>query len=353
MLIYYIILGLLLIAWLISNLFVETKIKKVLNIIFTIIVFALIGLRDVSVGADTSKYESLYKSQYEWTEVGYNLIVFVFNYLKIDFRIFLIVLTIFAGVSFYYFCSKYSKDYLLTLIFFITIGLFSMYMTGIRQVIAITIIIWAIECIIQKKLLGFVLLVLLASKFHSSAILVLPIYFFRIFNINRKNIKSIFLIFIFMFIFSIIFQSQLLTVAEKFVPKSYDDIELTSYKYVLNPLVLIVEVSITIFILIFAKNSNIIENEKICTILLILQICNVLIQTIFSSVVIVVRVSYYFDIAKIILITYALKYFNKRKDYILVSLIIVLLCILKFSISIPGAYSKIDEYKFFFNLLNN
>jgi hypothetical protein len=68
------------------------------------------------------------------------------------------------------------------------------HLSGIRQTLAICFFIFAVHYATQKKLLWYVLFVLLATGMHNSAIILLPVYF--ILNEKRLNKKRILIIFL-------------------------------------------------------------------------------------------------------------------------------------------------------------
>lgn len=71
-------------------------------------------------------------------------------------------------------------------IFFMTT--FSLAFNGVRQMLAVSIIFYSYKYIYEKKLFKYILLILLASLFHKSAIVCLLLYF--IWSDNGKNNKS-------------------------------------------------------------------------------------------------------------------------------------------------------------------
>src|SRR5690625_5857440 len=65
----------------------------------------------------------------------------------------------------------------ISLYVYITGGLFLVSMNGIRQVLAAAIAFNAIHFLIKRNWLGYTLIIILASFFHQSALILLPIYF--------------------------------------------------------------------------------------------------------------------------------------------------------------------------------
>lgn len=305
--------------------------------------FAIFAFRDVSVGADTSTYESLYNSQYGWHEVGYVYIVNIANKIGITFRGFLMLVSAFSVVSVGHFIKKYSEDYMFSLLMFVTVGLFTMYMTGIRQVIAISILLWSIDFIFQKKWYLFFPTVLLAASIHTSAIVFLPVYFLRWFKFSRKKIIIISLIGLVGVLF---FRDNIWEIIFPFFPKQYDDLEYNSQDHTMNILVVLIDVCILAFSLFYYKPRE--DEKKETDLMIVFQVITILLNIFGYSAMQIARLSYYFYGAKTVMIPGAINKAGRKEDRLIWTIVILVLTILKFAISIPGAYSKIDNYSFYF-----
>lgn len=158
------------------------------------------GIRSYRVGTDTGEYVSNYTSNLNPSyfqfrsdvEKGYQL----FDYLLLNIThnyFWLLFLTAFFIIfSYLRFVKKYSQDYLLSIIIFITFGTYTFMLNGLRQAIAMAIFLYAIPALINKKLLQYVLICFLASLFHMSALIMIPFYF--LININWKNIYKIIIV---------------------------------------------------------------------------------------------------------------------------------------------------------------
>lgn len=84
-------------------------------------------------------------------------------------QFFLGVIALISLFPIYMFIKNNSMDTGLSYIVFFGIPVFLMYYSGLRQIIAIGICLYSIECIKKKKPMWFILLVLFATLFHSSA----------------------------------------------------------------------------------------------------------------------------------------------------------------------------------------
>lgn len=338
---YIILFFVLIVIWLLS---ISTK-KYNYEILATIIVFLVIGLRGVTVGADTLVYKSLYDSSYIWgpNEFGYTWLTRICNGAGVSFSFFLVIVATFCAICFYMFVSKYSEDYTYSLIIFVGLGNFTMFMTGLRQTIAISIVTLAFLAMMKNKWYFFFLLVLLASTFHYSAIVILPIYLLKFIRLNRK---SILVIAISIWGVLILFGNEIFNAMNKYFPEQYADSLISiAGKYSSNFLVIAIEISIFFFCWFCLSYKK--DNDVIWNILLVFQVITVGLQLQAQSSLQIGRIMYYFDVAKIVLIPKAITRVKKDEIFIL-KVIILVLIIAKFFISVPGGYSKIDNYTFFF-----
>ena len=88
-----------------------------------------------------------------------------------------------------HFVNRYCEDVALGFSLFITLGLYTFMVQGMRQAIAMAILLFAIDFCKKRKLLPFVLMVLIAVAFHKTAIIFLPVYF--LYGIKIKPISLI------------------------------------------------------------------------------------------------------------------------------------------------------------------
>ncbi len=94
---------------------------------------------------------------------------------------------IMAFISWFFFFKAVPKFLLPLFIFFLfTDEHFFWGMNGVRQFAAMSIWLVSIKYILDRKLLKYFLLLLLASLFHRSVLLLLPFYFIPYFKLNKK-----------------------------------------------------------------------------------------------------------------------------------------------------------------------
>lgn len=161
--------------------------RKHKTVIIVVLFSLFMGLRNpLSNGADTISYYNLFErikntgweSIYVGQRVEHGFLIYVklcsvfINNPQWFFVLSAFLMFIPLGMVVY----KYSASVIQSAIMFIGFSLFSFYTTGFRQAFAISICMLAFLCIENKKLIRFILLVLLAMTFHKSAIVFMPAY---------------------------------------------------------------------------------------------------------------------------------------------------------------------------------
>ncbi len=181
----------------------ESKLKRKLYYFCFMVFWLLSGLR-YETGVDWPGYTLFFKNSlspmeavnsyfsgnFEF-ELGYTLLnAFVRLFTDNVQWLFLLVSFI---TSFLLFVSlpKYSNKLFLSLLTYFSIFYFVLDMSGIRQCIALNIFLYSIQFIINGRFGRYVLLILIAASFHTSALILIPFYF-----ILKVNFKSYILLFV-------------------------------------------------------------------------------------------------------------------------------------------------------------
>ncbi|HLS59514.1 MAG TPA: EpsG family protein [Virgibacillus sp.] len=141
------------------------------------------GLRS-NIG-DTYSYKYAYEfNDYTWELIlsekdkGFGVLQMLLqNYVSDDPQILIFVTALLTNALIVFVLYKYSRMIEISLYVYITGGLFLVSMNGIRQVLAAAIAFTAIHFLIKRNWLGYTLIIILASFFHQSALILLPIYF--------------------------------------------------------------------------------------------------------------------------------------------------------------------------------
>jgi len=146
----------------------------------------IIAFRALSVGSDTRNYSRLFEEiairdvfDNVDFELGYILLVKFLNVFSSSSRILFVFEGLLVMICYSRFISKYSDNIRQSYLFvlsYLAFNTLSFQLSAVRQAIAMCICLFAYDFIMQKKPVKFVIAVLLASMFHTSALLLLPAY---------------------------------------------------------------------------------------------------------------------------------------------------------------------------------
>lgn len=160
--------------------------------IFFFLLTLLVMLRHESVGNDTRNYLHYFQkfSRKDWQyigkesiELGFAVVNKAISVLTKQPQVYLAIVAVAVSAMIYPTYKRLCADASLTIVLFCIMSTFVMMFSGIRQMLAIGIGFIAYEFTRKKKLVPFVLMVLLALTVHSSAFMLAfmyPIYHARI-----------------------------------------------------------------------------------------------------------------------------------------------------------------------------
>lgn len=324
--------------------------KMYLYIVAVILIFFM-GLRATSVGCDVIQYlyryenaTELYNIGLSYSEWGFNYISYFFhNILNVDFQVFLFAIAILCVSSISTCVYRYSDNILLSIITYLTVGNFTMNLSGLRQTVAISIVLFSILVAEKKKLVPFFALVMLASVIHNSAVVFFPVYFLWGRRLNRKTGAILLII----SVAAIAYRTFLNPLIGILSPERYSIYNLTE-GYAINPLVILVPIVFCVYSLFFMKQDGGEFSQK-DSFFFIFSCINVFTSMLSLSNNQLGRLGFYFAIGNMIVISSAVQG-HKENDYRVahgIEYLIVILCFLYFFISTPGGTLSIDNYLFF------
>lgn len=154
-----------------------------LYIFFLIATLVIVsGLRS-NIG-DTYAYKHSYTIyKYTWEAIdysgdfGFNIIQLLLQKISTDPQILIFSTALITNVLIIFTLVKYSKMFELAVFVYITSGMFTTSMNGIRQYLAAAIVFIGTNYIVKGNFKKYFLLILLASTIHKSALVLIPIYF--------------------------------------------------------------------------------------------------------------------------------------------------------------------------------
>lgn len=193
----------LLLAYVIADRTTEDKDKRdrFFCIVFFSGIFLLLALRHPSMGIDLGhdRYYGYLPSfdklaAMSWQEIftldewlnyerGYVLFNKLIGSIFQNRQFFLAAVAFVSLFPVFFIIYRESKDRVLSCFIYLGLPVFCLLYSGLRQNIAIGIVLLSLYCMRKKKPIPFILLVLLASTFHDSALLFLvayPLYYLRI-----------------------------------------------------------------------------------------------------------------------------------------------------------------------------
>lgn len=177
----YLVLYLFLSVLALSNMGTKQIAQKKLFLLFSILLLILLSGLRYETGTDWEPFYEYFHAQLDvgehYFEVGYQLLTYIVNNITGNYNVFLLVNASFLMLV-YFSIKNYSNPnlYMLTvLVFYSTTYL--VFLGGNRQAIALAIVIYSIKYLISREFIKFLSAVFLASLFHLSAWIFLPVYF--------------------------------------------------------------------------------------------------------------------------------------------------------------------------------
>lgn len=322
-----------------------TVIFKVLFLLITIVTIFRFG-----VGTDYFNYHYLFNQIPEFGsnfpievhgDIGYNFLVSIAKKIGISFDVWIASISLVTMVLFYITIRRRSEVPNFSLLIFYTTYLFTYVNSGIRQGLSLAIIFYATSFFKSKKLV-FVILVLLATTIHSSAIIALILLFDK-YIFNYKTLKIVNFISIIFFTLSLINLS--------IVKQLFDILNISNRvgEYGLSLGALLLRASLIIIILILLKQlkiANFIISNEMKKYLYIYFYSFLGYLMLSSYPLLAARITVYFKIFEILIIPYLFKSVcvNNRFNKIILSLCMIFLFSFTYYKEINGQINQ-GEYR--------
>lgn len=189
----------------------------------------------------------------------------------------------------------------------------------IRQYLAIGILMLSLKYIEQKKIIKFIIFVIMASLFHYTALIFLPIYY-----LLNHNIGIFKLIGIFMAVFiGFINYNNIIRVITTVIP-SFEKYSryVSTGNIEINKTLLIMQFAIVFFILISYKFLK--KNDLFMYRMTYVYFASIVFSLLGNIATFVGRTAYYLDISQMIFIPFICRYGIKGKNKIVVNTIIIM-----------------------------
>lgn len=314
----------------------------------------VMGCRSMLVGADTYQYYLKYL-QYdingENTEFLYQFVNDLFSNLGVPWQVYLLVISAFVSYAVIRFIYEYSPDPAFSILLYMTIGLFSLNMSGIRQSIAIAIcLLGFIEFNRRNKILLFIIAIGVAFLFHNSAIVMIAII--PLSCLSRKKWFTTACVSAIVLTFP--FRESVASFLYLFAPERYQsnfyDI---NAGYNMNLLAFGLQVAPVVFYLICTflstdaeKKYGARQNEERA--ILAMSLVSLFLYVLSFNSASIGRLAFYFQMANSVIIPVTVARIPSSRMRFLLRLSISCLAVVAFLISVPGGSSHIDNYSFYF-----
>lgn len=325
---------------------VKTDSLYLLTIMTLLILFLII--KDDSVGVDWLNYKKIFDYahdldlisliNHERHEIGYKLYCKLIASIYYDYYFFLGITSILSLLPVYRFIKKYSSDYFLSTLIFMSFTFYSLYFGVIRSSMALSILMISIDFIQKKKPIPFILTVLLAASFHKTALIFLPAYFLSKIKLNKKT----FIIFITGA--SILFLSKgfLINMINKIIYQDYNPEEYASGGYSMLVILLVA------FIILYIFRDKLIEKNKNNFLFINMFMMAILIQTMALEIGTLFRVTqfYFFPMITLLPDGLQLKIFDTKVMKILRYCVIIFFIV--YFVYSALTYKNFKPYSFIF-----
>lgn len=158
-------------------------------IFISIVLYSLIiGMR-YNVGADYLTYMNDYNNQsIERYEIGFKFLNNFFYHVGFPFPLLCIFIAFCQLFLVYSGFKKYRELFPWIIFFYFTTLYIFFSINGMRQALAISIVIYSFQFIQERKLLRFTFTILVAMSIHKSAIVLLPFYFIANYELLRNRL---------------------------------------------------------------------------------------------------------------------------------------------------------------------
>lgn len=149
--------------------------------------FVLTGFRALTVGSDTLGYYRTFTVvancqsisdafNVSRMESGYVLINYILSHIGCGYLLFQVIIAGITYAAFYSFIRHYSTNPAFSSFIFLTMRMMFASMNLMRAYLAVAILCFAVEALINRRLIKFILIVLLAASFHTTSLFFILMY---------------------------------------------------------------------------------------------------------------------------------------------------------------------------------
>ncbi len=260
------------------------------NVVFLIFIYTF---RDISVGVDTANYYNSFvffdSNHIRGVEFGWMFINYVCRNYFNSFTVLQFIVSILIFTFFTKSVNEYSKNRILSLILFVILYYYFNSFNIARQILACCICLYSLKYLKKSQIVKYIMWVLIAMSIHSSAVIMLPMYYIANLSLPKFIIVAILLssYIIPNYIMPILYEALS---SNELYSMYLGDLLLVRSDLSMN---LLLHTILLIFILYFSKHDS---NY------MLLFIVGVFFTNVFSSQEVIARIGLYFKLPLVLLI---------------------------------------------------
>ena len=292
---------------------------------FSVIIF-FAGLR--SGVTDTYVYIDMFKEYPLWSdakefitdpsarEPGFRVFsILIKTYISQDYQVWLFIIASISGICIMYPLYKYSCNYGLSVLLFMISCQFTWLLNGIRQFLVAAILFACTPLILKKKPIPYIIIVLLLSSIHTSALIMIPAYFI----VDSEPWSKRTIIFVGGIILAMLFTSQFTSILDKVVENSDYASSMEEFKDTddgTNPIRILVE-SVPVIIAFFYRDKikdRLTPIIKISINMSLIASGLYIISKIARSGIMLGRLPIYFSVYNLILLPWLIKFIFEKNE---------------------------------------
>lgn len=268
-------------------------------------------------------------------EIGYSIYSQIISKLNVNDQVYLFIVAMTIIIPIGYTWIKNSKMPGISVFIYITLGFFAFSFSGLRQAIAISIIVFSFNYINQRNFIKFLICLVLAISFHTTAFVFVFAYPLYHIKLNNKH----FIIMVPFFILIYLLRSRLYLLFYSLYKGIHGSVENTGAYTMLF-------VMIGVFILAHIFGPNRKDNIKFNAYKNYLLIA-IFIQIFASQSNTIMRIGYYYYVFITLLIPEVIRNQKDKNIQILASIIIVLALLYFFQYTTGSGQMNVSPYYFY------
>ncbi len=214
------------------------------------LMFCVMGLRNVlKYGNDSAssyyhQYQRIHSANYPTLSqlfygdynTGFRILMKFCDSIGLDYQGFVIIIAAFVMISFAFLINKYSVSPVQSICYYMGLLIYIFMFDALKQTLAMAVIIYAFDAIMEKKPIRFYIFVIIASFFHFPALVFLPAY---LISEMRLDGEGYFIMLGCLMLFTFLFRTQIINLMFDTYSKNetVEFIDLSGSKFLSNKVI--------------------------------------------------------------------------------------------------------------------